>query len=175
MAVSSSSSSFPQFISFLRIQWGDGKAKAYLEKLAQQKVAIRGESARTVLGFVAAGEHKIMINPTLAHVGEYVRKGAPIEVLHANPTQISSTPVMFPKGAPHPHAAMLLIDYLLGLEAQSMLRDAGYYPANPNVELAPALKRLSPAAKGIDTMNLDDTKLGEMYSDTSAMFRKLFE
>lgn len=175
MAGSSSSSSFPQFISFLRITWGENKAKSYLEKLAQQKVAIRGESARTVLGMIAAGEHKIMINPTLAHVGEYTRKGAPVEVLHSNPTQISSTPVLFPKGAPRPHAAMLLIDYLLDLEAQGMLRDAGYFPANHNVELAPALKRLTPASKGFDTMNLDDNKLGEMYPGTSRMFKELFE
>lgn len=175
MAVSSSSSSFPQFISFLRLQWGDERAKSYLEKLAQQKVAIRGESARTVLGMIAAGEHKIMINPTLAHVGEYTRKGAPLEVLHANPTQISSTPLLLAKGAPHPHATMLLIDYLLGPEAQGMLRDAGYFPANPTVELAPALQRLTPAAKGFATMNLDDTKLGEMFPETSAMFKRLFE
>ena len=67
-------------ISFLRMHWGDAKAEAYLEKLAQQKVAMRAESARTVLAMVASGEYKIMINPFLVHVGELVRKGAPIDV-----------------------------------------------------------------------------------------------
>ena len=105
-------------------------------------------------------EHKIMINPTLAHVGEYRRKRAPIDVLHSNPTQRSSTPVLMAKGAPHPHATMLLIDYLLGPEAQAMLREAGYFPGNANVPLAAELERLTPRARGFDTVTLDDTKLG---------------
>ena len=175
MAFASSASGALFFVSFLRMSWGDDKARAYLEKLSQQKIIGRTESARTVLGMVASGEHKIMINPFLTHVGELARKGAPLEVLMVNPTPVSSTPVLMAKSAPHPHATLLLIDYLLDKEAQGMLRDAGYFPANPNVEPSPALKPYSPKERGLNKYIVDDSKLGLMMSDTAALFQKLFE
>ncbi len=175
MTFASSASGALFFASFLRMSWGDQKARDYLEKLAKQKIVGRTESARTVLGMVASGEHKIMINPFLTHVGELVRKGAPLEVLIADPAPVSSTPVLLAKTAPHPHAAMLLIDYLLDREAQGMLRDAGYFPANPNVAPSDALKPYSPKERGISKYIVDDTKLGQMMPETTALFQKLFE
>lgn len=175
MTFASSASGALFFISFLRMSWGDEKATAWLEKLAQQKIVGRTESARTVLGMVASGEHKIMISPFLTHVGELARKGAPLDVLLPNPTPVSSTPVLLAQSAPHPHATMLLIDYLLDKEAQGMLRDAGYFPANPNVEPADSLKPYSPKAKGFAKYIVDDTKLGDMMPETNALFRRLFE
>lgn len=175
MTFASSASGALFFVSFLRMSWGDEKAKDYLQKLSLQKIVGRTESARTVLGMVASGEHKIMINPFLTHVGELARKGAPLAVLMVNPTPVSSTPVLMAKTAPHPYATMLLIDYLLDKEAQGMLRDAGYFPANPNVEPSPELKPYSPKERGLNKYIVDDTKLGLMMGDTAALFQKLFE
>ncbi len=92
---------------------------------------MRAESERTVLAMVASGDYKIMINPFLVHaVGELVRKKAPLDVSMENPVAAIDTPVLLAKQAPHPYSAMLLLDYLLGPEAQGMLRDAGYFPGN---------------------------------------------
>jgi ABC-type Fe3+ transport system substrate-binding protein len=175
MTFASSSSGALFFISFLRMQWGDAKATAYLEKLAAQKIVGRTESARTVLGMVTAGEHKIMINPFLTHVGEFARKGGPLDVAIANPTPVSATPVLLAKSSPHPHATMLLIDYLLGPEAQGMLRDAGYFPANPDVAPAEELKPYVSRMAGFSRFIVDDTKVGEMTPETSALYQRLFE
>ena len=54
MVINSNESGILFFISFLRMYLGDAKAEVYLERLAQQKVAMRAESARTVLALVLA-------------------------------------------------------------------------------------------------------------------------
>ncbi len=149
-------------VSFLRMLWGDAKAETYLEKLAQQKVIERSESARTVLGLVASGDYKIMIYPHLTHVGELTRKGAPIGVTMADPVPFSDEPFLLMRSAPHPYSAMLLIDYLLGPEAQGMLRDAGYFPANPQVAPAAELKPYLPETKGLGKFLVKDRAFDEM-------------
>jgi ABC-type Fe3+ transport system substrate-binding protein len=175
MTFASSSSSAILFVSFLRLTWGEEKARAYLAKLAQQRVAVRNESARTVLGLVASGEYKIMILPTLSHVWELTHKGAPVDAVLMNPIPVNATPVLLAKSAPHPHAAMLLIDYLVDKEAQAMLRDAGYFPGSPFVEPAKELQKYTPKATGFKRLLLDDQKLSEMQPESSALFSKLFE
>ena len=163
------------FFSFLRMSWGEQKASDWLCKLATQKIVNRNESARTVLGMVASGEHRLMISPFLTHVGELARKGAPVEVLVADPAPVSATPILLAKNAPHPHATMLLIDYLLGPEAQGMLRDAGYFPANPQVAPSDELKPYSPQTRGYSKFMVDDTRLGQMMPESAALLRDLFE
>ncbi|MEI6537478.1 MAG: extracellular solute-binding protein, partial [Verrucomicrobiaceae bacterium] len=69
IVINTGSSGASFFISFLRMQWGDAKAVDYLERLAKQKIISRTESARTVFGMMISGEHKIMLNPFLSHVG----------------------------------------------------------------------------------------------------------
>jgi len=162
-------------ISFLRMHWGDAKARAYLEKLAQQKVALRAESARTVLGMVVSGDYKIMINPFLTHVGEVARKGAPIDVTMADPVPVSDTPFLMAKMAPHPYATMLMIDYLLGPEAQGFLRDAGYFPGNPSIAPAAELKPYRPEGKGLGTFRVDDRAFGKMMPETQTWYSSLFQ
>ena len=162
-------------ISFLRMWMGDAKAEAYLEQLARQKIVMRSESARTVLAMVASGEYKIMINPFLVHVGELARKGAPVDVTMQDPVPAIDTPVLLAKQAPHPYSAMLLMDYVLGTEAQGMLRDAGYFPGNPNVAPSAILKPYQPQTKGFGKFRVDDRAFGAMMPSTQAWYARLFE
>jgi ABC-type Fe3+ transport system substrate-binding protein len=175
MVLNSNESGALFVISFLRMHWGDAKAEAYLEKLAQQKVAMRAESARTVLAMVASGEYKIMINPFLVHVGELVRKGAPIDVTMQDPVPDIDTPLLLARQAPHPYSAMLLMDYLLGPEAQGMLSKAGYFPGNPNVAPSPVLKPYQPQTKGLGKFRVDDYDFGKMMPDDQAWYSRLFQ
>jgi ABC-type Fe3+ transport system substrate-binding protein len=79
------------------------------------------------------------------------------------------------KSAPHPYAAMLLIDYLLGPEAQGMLRDAGYFPANPAIAPSLELKPYQPEAKGLGKFLVSDRPFDEMMPDTQSWYTRLFE
>ena len=175
MVLNSNESGALFVISFLRMSMGDDKAEAYLEKLAKQNVAMREESARTVLAMVASGEYKIMINPFLVHVGELVRKKAPIDVSMQDPVAAIDTPLLLAKQAPHPYSAMLLMDYLLGPEAQGMLRDAGYFPGNPNVAASPILKPYQPQTRGYGKFHVDDYAFGKMMPSSQSWYSRLFE
>ena len=60
------------------------------------------------------------------------------------------------KYAPHPHAAMLFLDYILSEEGQRILQEADYLPAHPGVPAkTPSLK---PEVGGykINVMTPDD-------------------
>ena len=41
------------------------------------------------------------------------------------------------KNAPHPHAALLLMDFLVSDEGQKVIRDADYFPVNPRLRSKP--------------------------------------
>ena len=169
------SSGAPFFITFLRLHWGEAKAVAYLENLAKQSLVTRTESGRTVLGMTISGEYKIMMVPFLTHVGEAVKKKAPIDVAMQDPVPVSATPFMLAKMAPHPHATMLLIDYLLDKEAQTALREARYFPAHPDVSPAEEMQPYVPKSKGLGIYLVDDAEASKMLPETTRIFSKLFE
>jgi iron(III) transport system substrate-binding protein len=175
IVASAGSSGLPFLISFLRMQWGDERAKSYLEKLAQQKVVMRTESARTVFQMMLSGEHKLMLNPFLNHVGEVIKKGAPVNVVMVDPVPYTASPLMLAKTAPHPHAAMLLMDFLLGKEAQGVLRDAGYYPVHPQVEPSAEMAPFVPKTHGLKRFLVDETELAKMLPESMALYQRLFE
>jgi iron(III) transport system substrate-binding protein len=175
IVVNAGSSGMPFFITFLRMQWGDAKAISYLEKLSAQKVIGRTESSRTVFGMMISGEHKIMIHPFLSHVGEAARKGAPVDVTMVNPVPYTASPLMLNKLAPHPYASMLLIDFLLDKDAQSILRDAGYFPTHPDVTPAEAIAPYVPKTHGLKKFLVDETEMANMMPETMAIYQRLFE
>ncbi len=175
IVVNAGSSGMPFFISFLRMQWGDQKAADWLEKLSKQKVIGRTESSRTVFSMMVSGEHKLMIHPFLSHVGEAVKKGAPVNVAMVDPVPYTASPLMLAKTAPHPHAAMLLMDFLLDREAQTIIRDAGYYPTHPDVAPAPEMAPYLPKTHGLKKFLVDETELANMQPDTMKLYQRLFE
>jgi iron(III) transport system substrate-binding protein len=175
IVVNGGSSGMPFFISFLRMQWGDQKATQWLEALSRQKVISRNESSRTVFAMMTTGEHKIMLNPFLTHVGEAVRKGAPGNVAMVDPVPYTASPIMLSKNAPHPHATMLLIDYVLGPEAQTIIRDAGYYPTHPQVEPSAAIAPYVPKTHGLKKFLVDETELANMMPRTMDIYQRLFQ
>lgn len=172
---SSTTSGAPFFITFLRMHWGEAKTLAYLEKLAKQKVVMRDASARTVLGMMVSGEHKIMISPFLTHVGEAAKKKAPIGVSLQDPVPYSASPFLLSKHAPHPHATMLMIDHLLDKEVQTILSKGGYYPAHPGVAPAEEMQPYLPKSRGLGRYLVDNDELSKMTPETMNIYTRLFE
>ena len=140
------------FLTNLRLAWGEDKAESYFEKLREQKIVNFGAgSARTLVDRVVAGEYAIALNIFAHH--PLISKG---------------------KGAHHPHAAMLLMDFILSKEGQQILAGAEYYPADPNVPPSPKLASVVPKIAGVpENFVGPDTLL--RYTDSSEeIYQRLF-
>lgn len=113
---------------------GEDKGMDYLRKLSGQRIASVGASARVVIDQAIAGEYAISLQIFPEHAAGGADKGAPIRwipMLPAMSANVSTTGVT--KGAPHPNAAKLLLEYLISEEGQAIYRRAQYSPSHPKV------------------------------------------
>jgi iron(III) transport system substrate-binding protein len=106
------------------------KGADFLTQLKSQEITLHGVSGRAVLDMVISGE--IGLSPTvfLSHSRVSIAKGAPIRWLPMDVVPTNAGGVAFPANAPHPHAALLFADYLLGPEGQKILAKFGLESAN---------------------------------------------
>jgi iron(III) transport system substrate-binding protein len=100
--------------------WGREKAVAYLAKLAKQDLSYRRGGTLTTQ-VVTSGEYPVGIainGETSAAIRE---KGAPLGFKVLAPTIVKPEGLFLAKNAPHPHAALLFVEWVLSDEAQSFL------------------------------------------------------
>lgn len=152
---------------------GQEKGMAYLRKLGEQKLARAANGQRVVLDKIIAGEYALGITMYLHHVDFSAPKGAPIVWAPIEPTWATKNYLSLLKGAPHPNAGKLLIEFLLSEEGQSVLRDAGYAPVHPNVTpgnpaLRPATGTFVYTTVGLDEQN---KRLPEWVRISRELFR----
>jgi iron(III) transport system substrate-binding protein len=170
-----SASGTPLFITNLRLAWGEEKARAYFEKLKEQKIVNFGAgSARTLVDRVIAGEYAIALNIFAHHPLISKAKGAPVNSKLLDPVASTAATMGVVKGAKHPHAALLLIDYILSREGQEILLGADYFPADPSVPPAPVLAPLVPKLAGVPENFVGPDKLMKYTDSSEEIFRRLF-
>ncbi|MGE3646598.1 MAG: ABC transporter substrate-binding protein, partial [Beijerinckiaceae bacterium] len=129
------SSGTPLFIANLRLARGEDKAMDYFKKLKDQKIVNFGAgSARTLVDRVIAGEFAIALNIFAHHPLISKGKGAPVDSALLDPVPATSATMVIPRGLKNPHAALLLIDFVLSKEGQEIVAKANYFPARPDVE-----------------------------------------
>src|SRR5882672_10595659 len=116
------------FMINLRLAWGEERALAYFRKLSSQKIInFASGSARTLVDRVIAGEYPIAINIYAHHPLISAGKGAPVNTQLMNPVPSASGSLTILKGVKHPHAALLLTDFILSKEGQKIMADAEYF------------------------------------------------
>lgn len=164
----------PLLILYLRKIWGEEKTDDYLRRLSKQAIVTRPNSLRNVLDLVIAGEHAIMLNAAFHHVAGSREKGAPVNATMQEPVLARNNYVLLLKSAPHPHAAMLLIDFLMGEEAQRLMGAEQYYPVNPAVPPAAEMIPFDPIRQGKTVFTVDDNLLSEGKADATALFKRYF-
>jgi len=170
-----SSTGTPLFITNLRLAWGEEKARAYFEKLKDQKIVNFGAgSARTLVDRVIAGEYAIALNIFAHHPLISRAKGAPVNSLLLDPTASTAATMGVVKAAKHPHAALLLIDYILSKEGQGNLLGADYFPADPEVPPSPMLAPVVPKTAGVPENFIGPDKLLKYTGRSEEIFRDLF-
>ena len=170
----SASTGAPLLILYLRKVWGEEKTETYLRALAKQQIVTRPSSLRNVLDLLIAGEHAIMLNAAFHHVAGSRAKGAPVNATMQEPVLARNNYVILLKTAPHPHAAMLLIDFLMDEEAQRLMGLEQYYPVNPAVAPLDEMIPFDPVRQGKKVLMVDDDLLFQEKSRSTALFKQYF-
>ena len=129
------------FIGNVLITMGEEKGMAYLKKLAKQEIIPVSASARKVLDQAIAGEYPIALQIFNHHTVSSSGKGAPVDWIKMEPVTANIAAIGVIKGARHPNAGKLLIEFMLSLDGQKVLQKANYLPAHADVPaLVPTLK-----------------------------------
>ena len=135
------------------------KGEEFVKKLRGQNPAMHNVSGRAILDMVISGEVGASPSTFRNHVEVSLKAGAPIEWIPMDivPTNSGSTGVL--AKAPHPHAALLLADFILGEGGQKVLEQYEY--GNPTKDYG--FKRWYPE-QGMSAEQID--KLEEKWRST---------
>src|SRR5574341_1631187 len=129
----SGGSGAPLFLGNVLMTLGQEAGLAYLKKLSGQKIAKTTASSRAILDSVIAGEYRIALHIFNHHAVVSRGQGAPSEWQPLEPVAAPIQAIGLAKNAPHSHAAMLFLDFILSRKGQQVFRDANYLPSHPEV------------------------------------------
>ena len=112
---------------------GPEAGKAYLQKLKAQNIAKSTASNRQILDLTIAGEYPLSLHIFNHHA--YISKsaGAPVDWQPHEPVTATIQTIALAKNTPHPHAAMLLLDFVMSEKGQKVFQQSNYLPAHPKV------------------------------------------
>jgi len=115
--------------------------EAFVEKMAAQKITVHQVSGRALLDMVISGE--VTLAPTIldSHVNKSKQMGAPCDWLPLEPVPAYIGQIMLPKGSPHPHAAMLFIDFDLSHQGGKLYVANGYNSPRKDIEVERPYKK----------------------------------
>jgi iron(III) transport system substrate-binding protein len=112
---------------------GEEKGLAFFRKLADSKPQIR--TGHTLMAeLVASGEIALAATLYNHNVERLIVKGAPVKWKAIPPTFGRPNAIGVAKRAPHPHAALLFVDFMLSKEGQTILKERNRVPASLSVD-----------------------------------------
>ena len=116
--------------------WGKEKTVEYWRGIAALTPRVlRGRSL--MLDLLVPGEYDLAASLHTSSVSEKKAQGAPVEWVHLERHVADFTGEALMRGAPHPSAAKLYLNWLVGLEGQKTLVAAGRVPVHPQVPSNP--------------------------------------
>ena len=145
----------------LSTELGEEKALKLLRDIAAKNGLSVRKGHTLMSNLVASGEVPVALTVYYHEVEPLKRTGAPIDHLNIAPVFAFVTGAGMARRAPHPHAAVLFLDFLLS-EGQTMLAEHGNVPTNVKFQRLP---------KDLKLAFLDVPK----YMDESAKWTKLYK
>jgi iron(III) transport system substrate-binding protein len=122
---------------------GAKKGAEFMQALAKQDLQMPGSSSVMRVQLMLAGESAIAIAARGRRVTEYKQQGAPIDFRILDPYAGEPNFVALMQRAPHPHSALLFIDWILSEEGQTRLADAaGRIPVRKGIKQKPWVQEL---------------------------------
>jgi iron(III) transport system substrate-binding protein len=108
---------------------GEQRGLDFFRRLAALKPEMR-KGHILVAQLVAAGELTLCLTTYSGNADSIKSKGGPIDWSVVEPLVGRPQALSVAKNAPHPHAALLFVDYVLSPEGQKLLADMGRVPAS---------------------------------------------
>src|SRR5215471_12203232 len=158
------------FISTVIKGMGDERGMAYLRDLAKQDVVPLPIAIRAVLDRVIAGEYAIGLEMNNTHAAISAALGAPVKWVPLNPVSETLQVAGISRGAPHPNAGKLFVDFMVSHAGQSIFREADYLPMRPDVpakipELKPEQGGFNAVIYSPETVDADTDRWAKIYDD----------
>jgi iron(III) transport system substrate-binding protein len=113
--------------------WGDAAGMAYFRALADMKPDVR-KGHVLLAELIAAGEIPVGLTVYNSNAESLKRRGAPIDWLPVEPVVGRPQGIAVARNAPHPHAALLFVDFVLSPEGQELLNSMGRVPVSAKVQ-----------------------------------------
>jgi iron(III) transport system substrate-binding protein len=113
--------------------WGRDETVALFREIADTNGMSARRGHTLLVNLVASGEVPIGINAYHEHVEQARERGAPVDYVFMEPVIAMPLTVAVLRNAPHPHAAILFMDFLLN-EGQQMVADQMMIPTNTNYQ-----------------------------------------
>jgi len=114
-------------------KWGEAKGMDYFRKLAAMKPDVR-KGHVLLAQLVATGEVPVGLTMYNANIESLKKKGAPIDFVPVQPVIARPQGIGVARSAPHPHAALLFVDFVLSPEGQKLYESMGRVPASTKVK-----------------------------------------
>jgi iron(III) transport system substrate-binding protein len=107
--------------------------REYLNKIAEQELKVQNMSGAALSGLVVSGE--VPLSPTIfdANITQAKQKGAPVEWRPLEPVVTTVAYAGLTLKAPHPHAALLYLDWLHSKEGQQMIQKGGLWSPREDI------------------------------------------
>ena len=137
-------------------------------KFFRDLVAGNGLSVRSghplLTNLVASGEVPLALTVYQYSVEQAKKKGSPIDWFVIEPAMSITNAIGVARRAPHPHAALLFYDYIIGPEGQRMLAKIGYVPTHVRIEWP---------VKGVKLKFLDAATLLDEQEKSFGLFEQI--
>jgi iron(III) transport system substrate-binding protein len=160
------------FVSELRIKAGEERARAWLEGMKRNELAVLG-SHTDVRNAVGSGEFDLgLVNHYYVELEK--REGSPVEAIFTDQEEdgfgavVNAASAGILAGAPNPEEAKAFMDFLLEPETQAEFAGRNFeYPVLPGVE--------APGLKPLDEIRSTGIALGELGPELDATLALLDE
>ena len=147
----------------------DAMGRKFLEKLGAQEISVQNMSGAALSGLVASGE--VPLSPTIfnSNIFTHKQKNAPVEWRAIDPVIAGVGSSGMIVNAPHPHAALLFLDYLHSTLGQQVAMKGGLSSARTDIgSLEQKFKKIYMESK------YGPEELEKKFNEWEALMRKLF-
>jgi ABC-type Fe3+ transport system substrate-binding protein len=158
------------FIATVIKSMGDEQGMNYLRKLAKQDIVPLPIAIRAVLDRVIGGEYAIGLEMNNTHAAISAGQSAPVQWVPLDPVSETLQVAGITKGAPHPNAARLFIDFMVSRTGQQIFRDNDYLPMHPDInakipELRPEQGGYRAVVYSPDEIDTESVRWAKIYED----------